>query len=220
MCAGAAHCLRQFFGLCPKGLLRKPPPHKKRKTLYKQNKTWYHLKKLINVTSDVFLKGEIKVNIGAYVEKNYNGLVVIARSVVRNGELAQDILHSVIVALMEKQDKLPQIEKPEYYIRKCIYHFMLNEKRKESKVSFLELNEATYLLDSKENEFERVELEFDLSNLLCAYPSEMINAFVAHYLDSVPLEKIFSELDLTVNALTLRFKRMRDKLAKQIGKII
>lgn len=115
------------------------------------------------------------MNIGAYVEKNYNGLVVIARSVVRNGELAQDILHSVIVALMEKQGRLPQIEKTECYIRKCIYHFMLGEKRKMSNVSLCELNEAMYPVEKHDTGFDRIELEFDLSSLLSTYSSEMIN---------------------------------------------
>lgn len=57
-----------------------------------------------------------------------------------------------------------------------------------------------------------------LEKCLVTYSPVLQNAFIKHYIDGYPLDTLAKGLEMTPNALSQQFKRMRKKIASQSPK--
>ncbi len=156
------------------------------------------------------------MNIIEYFERNYRQLLLYAVMMIKDVDKAQDILHSVAVVLLAKQDELADLKKPSAYVARCIYRATLNYLRKEARSEAYDpvvLAEICRHPDS-DVAYDYVEWVISIEAALEKFSPEMRRLFIEHYLDAVPIETIAARTGVTPNAITLRLRRMRNELAK------
>lgn len=151
-----------------------------------------------------------------YFVSNYRRLLKIALMMVKNVDIAQDVLHNVAVVILKKQGELDDVEHYGSYLALCIRRAALNYFRRAARTVATDpdtLSEILFHPDS-ESAYEYVEWIVALNQQLEGFAPEMRQAFTDHYLDDIPVESLAASLGITPNALSLRFKRMRMSLAE------
>ena len=162
-----------------------------------------------------------------YFEEHYDELIKIAVKITKNYEDAEDVMQNVAYILCTKKDDLNSIENCGGYIAVCIRRSSLNFLRKKA----YEYAADPVILDRRRelSEFEEslknapaydyCEWIMSLETHLTGYSKEMQKAFIAHYVDGVPIVQIAESMGITAKALSLRFIRMRRTL-KNSGRSI
>ena len=155
-----------------------------------------------------------------YYVHHYDELVLIAVRMTKNYEDAEDVMQSVALALCKREKELAHVENCGAYIAVCIRRAAINFFRHKTRETitdpyFVEIyQERADAREGKKNnpEYDYMEWVESLESHLESYSQEMRSAFIAHYVDDVPLDKIAAKLGLSVRALSGRFARMRKTL--------
>ncbi|MDO4564631.1 MAG: sigma-70 family RNA polymerase sigma factor [Clostridia bacterium] len=152
-----------------------------------------------------------------YYERNYQELLKLAVMTLKDFDAAQDVLHDVAVVILKKQDDLSDVRNCGAYLAQCIRRSALNYIRKHSRMIYQDPALMSELCEHSEveAEYDYVEWVALIEDYLQKYPVEMRKAFIAHYLDDVPVTAIAKMLDIHPKAVYRIFARMRDTLAKQ-----
>ena len=153
-----------------------------------------------------------------FIEENYTDL--LAFSVKLNGNWAdgEDVLQSVAAKICAKQNELGDILHCKSYLMTCIRNATFNlmrtkARQRVSEVDFEKLKEV--LPDSRpKRELEVVEWIESLEQHLSYYDEESRKAFIAYYVDQVPLEEVAASLGLTKRQMTKKFESMRNYLKR------
>ena len=153
-----------------------------------------------------------------FIEENYTDL--LAFSVKLNGNWAdgEDVLQSVAAKICAKQNELGDIAHCKSYLMTCIRNATFNlmrtkARQRVSEVDFEKLKEV--LPDSRpKRELEVVEWIESLEQHLSYYDEESRKAFIAYYVDQVPLEEVAASLGLTKRQMTKKFESMRNYLKR------
>ena len=124
------------------------------------------------------------------------------------------------MALCKREIELKHVENCGAFIAVCIRRAAISLFRRKAheRVTdpyFLESFQESAVIqevDKNSPEYDYLEWVESLESHLGAYPQEMRNAFIAHYVNNVPLSEIAAKLGLSVKALSGRFARMRKAL--------
>lgn len=154
-----------------------------------------------------------------YFSQNYDSLVktsvlICSRFTYNPSSIGEDILHDVAVVLCKKEQELADVKDYGAYIAVCIRRAAINYVKKHSRSVPVDMEHIVYELDKYESspEYDYFEWIVSLEKQLQRYDPKMRNAFIAHYVDDVPSNKLAVELGITEKALSLRFARMRKEL--------
>ncbi|MBQ6692114.1 MAG: sigma-70 family RNA polymerase sigma factor [Clostridia bacterium] len=152
-----------------------------------------------------------------YFEENYHMLLKLAVMMTKDVDLGQDVLHTVIARLLqlEKEGKLSELRNRSAYVATCIRRVTLNHFRSVGRADVEDPTVLTAICVHPEAQiaYEYVEWVVSLEKSLQKFSPEMRKAFIDHYLDDHPIEELSVQLNITANALSQRFKRMRTVLA-------
>ncbi len=154
-----------------------------------------------------------------YFTQHYDDLIVTAVRITRNVADAEDVMQNVAVALCKRDSEAESVGNCGAFIAVCIRRAAISMFRHRSHEQvtdpyFLEIYQER-AAESEANDrsgYAYAEWVSSLESHLGEYPEEMRNAFIAHYVDGVPLETLGEQLGLSVKALSGRFARMRKAL--------
>ena len=148
-----------------------------------------------------------------FIEENYKEL--LAFSVRLNGNWAdgEDVLQTVAAKICERQDELQNLAYCKSYLMTCIRNATFNRIRTKARqhmadADFEKLKEVLTDPRSK-REYELVEWVESLERHLQYYDEQSRKAFIAYYVDQIPLEEIAASLGFTKRQTTKRFESMR-----------
>ena len=153
-----------------------------------------------------------------FIEENYKDLLTFAIKLSGNWADGEDVLQTVAAKICAKQDDLKDLAYCKSYLMTCIRNATFNLKRTKARqrvsdVDFEKLKEV--LPDSRpKREFEVVEWIESLEQHLCYYDEESRKAFIAYYVDQMPLEEVAASLGLTKRQTTKKFENMRNYLKR------
>jgi RNA polymerase sigma factor (sigma-70 family) len=161
----------------------------------------------------------------AYFEQHYDELIRIAVKITKRYEDAEDVMQTVAYILCKKKDDLDGVENCGAYIAVCIRRASLNFLRKRSYEYVsdpitIDRHKELSMLDEEIKHspaYDYAEWVMSLEAHLKGYSKEMREAFIAHYIDGVPVIQLAESMGITAKALVLRFIRMRRTL-KSNGK--
>lgn len=148
-------------------------------------------------------------------EKIYDQLVIRALSIVRERELALDILQDVALMLVEKQESLSNVDYQEAFLHTCVRNRAIDVLRKNSRS--VPVNDAilAHFGVSNEGGITRVENEQWLRTYLKALPAPLSEAFLEHVLDGARIRDIAQALHIPANTLARQFRRIKRKIAHE-----
>ena len=157
-----------------------------------------------------------------YYIQHYDELVLATVSITKSYADAEDVLQSVALTLCKREMELAHVKNCEAFITVCIRRTAISLFRHKvhERVTdpyFLEVYQESAVMqevDKNSPEYDYLEWVESLESHLGSYSQEMRNAFIAHYVDNVPLIEIAAKLGLSVKALSGRFARMRNALKK------
>ena len=151
-----------------------------------------------------------------YFERDYPRLLKLAIILLKDVDAGREVLHNVAVALLTRQNDLTDVENPGAYLAQCVRKAALSYLREKARMLPHDPLALAQTYDSPQSNaaYDYAEWAISLDSYLQKYAPNMRSAFILHYLDDVPLEAIAKSLGITINALSLRFRRMRRALAK------
>ena len=155
-----------------------------------------------------------------YYVHHYDELILIAVRMTKSYEDAEDIMQSIAVVLCKKEKELEHVKNCGAFLAVCIRRAAINFFRHKIHETvtdpyYLEIyREKTDAQAEKKNspEYDYLEWVESLESHLGSYSPDMRNAFIAHYIDNVPLSEIAAKRGISVKALSGRFARMRKSL--------
>ena len=155
-----------------------------------------------------------------YYIQHYDELILTTVRITKNYEDAEDVMQSVALALCKREKELAHTDNCGAFIAVCIRRAAISLFRRKvhERVTdpyFLEIyqdSEVIQEVNKTSPEYDYLEWVESLESHLESYSQEMRSAFIAHYVDDVPLDKIAAKLGLSVKALSGRFARMRKTL--------
>lgn len=155
-----------------------------------------------------------------YCIQHYDELIITAVRMTKNYEDAEDIMQNVVLTLCKREQELENVENCGGFIAVCIRRAVISLFRHKSHEqvtdpyfleSFRESTETKGVNDC-ESAYEYMEWLASLESHLEGYYEEMKHAFIAHYVDGVPLNELGEKLGVSAKALSGRFARMRKTL--------
>ena len=155
-----------------------------------------------------------------YYIQHYEELILTTIRITKNYEDAEDVMQSVALALCKREKELAHVENCGAFVAVCIRRAAISLFRRKvhERVTdpyFLEIyqdSEFIQEVNKTSPEYDYLEWVESLESHLGSYSQEMRSAFIAHYVDNVPLNEIAAKLGLSVKALSGRFARMRKAL--------
>lgn len=149
--------------------------------------------------------------------EHYRDYLKLAVMITQNMDGAQDVLQNVALVLCQKADELAGIENPGGYLTVCVRRCALNHIKSAARAFPTDpILLANFQPDTGDQITKNyIEWTIVLEKHLAAYSEELRRAFVLHYLDGYSLEQVAGKVNLTSNALSQQFKRMRERIAKQ-----
>jgi RNA polymerase sigma factor (sigma-70 family) len=140
---------------------------------------------------------------------------------VRDLDAAQDVLQNLAVSFYAKRETLEDIGDPQAYFFICLRHAILNHIRDSARALPTDPEELKQMRGNPacRNAFDFIEWEDVIRRHAKGYPEEIIRAFIDHYMNDYPLEQLASDLNMTPNALSQQFRRMRQRIAKNSPKM-
>lgn len=151
-----------------------------------------------------------------FIEENYQSLLWFAVQMTGNWADGEDVLQTVAAKIFMKQDELKDIVHCKSYLMVCIRYATLNQRRTKARqrvadASYEKLKD-TFSDPAIKQEYELVEWIESLDYHLEFYDEASRKAFIAYYVDQVPLEEVAASLGLTKRQTTKKFESMRNYL--------
>lgn len=152
-----------------------------------------------------------------YFEEHYRDLLKLALMMMENLDDAYDVLQDVAAVVIKRKDELCDVEDPGAYLAVCIRRRALNIIRNSRKSTAMSPEDIRNLCADWEAqaEMEQSEWMLWLEKYLQKCDPETRRAFILHYVDDIPIEKVAEQMGMKANTLTQKFKRMRQALARQ-----
>ena len=155
-------------------------------------------------------------SIMSFIEENYQRLLRFAVRMTGNWADGEDVLQTVATKICQKQDELEDIAHCKSYLMVCIRNATLNQRRTKARQrvadeSYEKLKD-TFSDPTIKQEYELVEWIESLDHHLEYYDEASRKAFIAYYVDQVPLEEVAASLGLTKRQTTKKFESMRNYL--------
>ena len=153
-----------------------------------------------------------------FIEENYQTLLVFAIRMTGNWADGEDVLQTVATKICLKQDELKNIAHCKSYLMVCIRNAALNQRRTKARQrvadEIYEKLEDTFSDPEIKQEYELVEWIESLDHHLAYYDEASRKAFIAYYVDQVPLEEVAALLGLSKRQTTKKFESMRNYLKR------
>ena len=153
-----------------------------------------------------------------FIEENYEELLAFAVRLNGNWADGEDVLQTVAAKICLKQDDLKNIAYCKSYLMTCIRNatFNLNRTKARQRVADVDFEKLKEVLpDSRpKREYEVVEWIESLERHLSYYDEESRKAFIAYYVDQVPLEEVAASMGLSKRQATKKFESMRNYLKR------
>ena len=151
-----------------------------------------------------------------FIEENYQTLLWFAVRMAGNWADGEDVLQTVATKICLKQDELKDVAQCKSYLMVCIRNAAINQKRAKARQrvadeSYEKLKD-TFSDPAIKQEFELIEWIESLEHHLEYYDEASRKAFIAYYVDQVPLEEVAASLGLTKRQTTKKFESMRNYL--------
>jgi RNA polymerase sigma factor, sigma-70 family len=153
-----------------------------------------------------------------FIEENYQILLLFAVRMTGYWEDGEDVLQTVATKICQKQDELKGIARCKSYLMVCIRNTALNHRRARARQRVVDESyeklKDTFFDPSIKQEFELVEWVESLDRHLAYYDEQARRAFIAYYVDQVPLEEAAAMLGLNKRQTTKKFQSMRNYLKR------
>lgn len=152
-------------------------------------------------------------SIMGFIEENYEELLTFAVRMTGSWTDGEDVLQTVAATICARQDTLGDIAHSKSYLMICIRNaaFNLQRTKARQRMAGADFERLKNVLPDPESarEYELVEWIESLEHHLEYYDEKSRKAFIAYYVDQVPLEEIATSLGLTKRQMTKKFENMR-----------
>ena len=151
-----------------------------------------------------------------FIEENYQSLLWFAVRMTGNWADGEDVLQTVATKICLKQNEFKDIAHAKSYLMVCIRNAALNQQRTKARQrvadeSYEKLKD-TFSDPAIKREYELVEWIETLDRHLEYYDEQSRKAFIAYYVDQVPLEEVAASLGLTKRQTLKKLESMRNYL--------
>lgn len=153
----------------------------------------------------------------------YVRLCVYAESIVRDRDLAEDLVQGIFCMLWEKRDRVDVRESVKSYLYRSVYNSALNTiKHEKVKIAFLEFirkhekeedNEIERFFDSEDQNIVLKELNRAIETL----PDQCREIFLLSRFAGKKSAEIASELDLSVRTVEAQLYRAMKRLREELS---
>lgn len=161
------------------------------------------------------------ITLQEYLADHYGDLLKLSLMITRDFDLAREVLHRVIVRLLrtDQQGKLPQIHDYPAFLAACIRRTSISCYRERMKMIPTDraVIEAMRADLGNRQLFDFAEWMLTIEQRLLAYKPELQEAFLAYYLDGVPLKELAEQMEISTDALRHCFMRMRKQMKRLDG---
>ncbi len=151
-----------------------------------------------------------------FIEENYEALLTFAVRITGNWADGEDVLQTVAEKICSKQDTLEDPVNRKSYLMTCIRNSALNLYRANAKqrtvVLDYEIVDDVVPDENAERAFEMLEWVETLNQHLQRYDEPSRKAFIAYYIDQIPLDEAAAMLGLTKRQTIKKFGYMRKHL--------
>lgn len=151
-------------------------------------------------------------------ELEYKNLLIYARVVLGDSEIAQDVVQDTFHEAVRKADLLSNHPKPRAWLMEVLKHKIQHAKRERSNnakmLVALEVNyldDAVHLIDSK------LELNQVVSRMQQCLDGEDFYIFRRYFFDNASHLQIAEELNITVWSSRKRLERIRKEVRRQFS---
>lgn len=158
-----------------------------------------------------------------FIEENYKDLLAFAVRLNGNRADGEDVLQTVAMRICAKQDDLRDLAHSKAYLMVCIRNATFNLKRTRARqhkadADFEQLEGI--LSDPRQtHELALVDWIESLDQHLRGYDELSRKAFIAYYVDQIPLEDAAAMLGLSKRQTIKRFENMRTYLKRHHKRI-
>lgn len=153
----------------------------------------------------------------------YVRLCVYAESIVRDRDLAEDLVQGIFCMLWEKRDKVDVRESVKSYLYRSVYNSALNTiKHEKVKIAFLEfirkhenedVNDTERFFDSEDQSIVLKELNRAIETL----PDQCREIFLLSRFAGKKSAEIASELDLSIRTVEAQLYRAMKRLREELS---
>lgn len=150
--------------------------------------------------------------------QDYSLLRAIAYNIVKNKHDADDIMQTVMMKLIEKQDILDQIVSPHAFLRRCIRNEAVSLYRHKQIAAIPVGDDIVSISPSYDDPaFDRVEGLAYIKIYVKKHPEEIQEAFVSYVLDGYKIVDLAKELDMSPEKLERIFRKIRIDICRKPG---
>lgn len=149
---------------------------------------------------------------------DYATLRAIAYNIVKNKDDADDIMQSVMIKLVEKQNDLHLITSPRAFLRRCIRNEAVSLWRHKKIAAVPVGDDIIAIVPSHDDpNLERVENLAYIKIYLKKQPEEIQEAFISYVLDGYKIVDLARELGMPPERLERIFRKIRIEMCKKPG---
>ncbi|MDD6044856.1 MAG: sigma-70 family RNA polymerase sigma factor [Clostridia bacterium] len=156
-----------------------------------------------------------------FKEENRKELSLYAYMLMGNKDDALDLLSDLLIEIYENP-KMQYVLDPIPYFKTTLRNKAYNITKRNSRVvpyapDMLSVSEPK-LYNDAEQEYEDMRTRQEWRNrLLKSYSPEMVDAFLRCYLDGYSIKELAAALNMSENALSQQFRRMRKKMRHEFA---
>lgn len=145
-------------------------------------------------------------------------LRAIAYNIVRDKNDADDVMQSVMMKLVEKQNSLEQITSPHAFLRRCIRNEAVSLWRHKNIIAVPVGDDIIPLMSSyKDPNLEHVDNLAYIKVYVKKYPEEIQEAFISYVIDGYKIIDLARELNMSPEKLERIFRKIKIEIRKKPG---
>lgn len=151
-------------------------------------------------------------------KNDYATLRAIAYNILKNKDDADDIMQSVMIKLVEKQNDLHRVTSPRAFLRRCIRNEAVSLWRHKKIAAVPVGDDIISIVPTHDDpDLERVENLAYIKIYIKKQPEEIQEAFISYVLDGYKIVDLAQELGMPPQRLERIFRRVRVEMCKKPG---
>lgn len=148
-------------------------------------------------------------------KKNNRDLIKYALTFTGSLDDATDLVSDLLIKIYT-DERMKNVEEPMAYFRACIRNSAYNKIKRDKRLVLLPYEDFQALKDCipapQENSYEDHQTRQEIREMLAQYKVPLKEAFILFHLDGYSIKELAKWLNMSENALSQQFRRMRKKI--------
>lgn len=153
-------------------------------------------------------------------EKNNRDLIKYALTFTGSLDDATDLVSDLLIKIYT-DERMKNAEEPMAYFMACIRNLAYNKMKRDKRLLLLPYEDFQALNDGipapQETNYEDRQTRQEIREMLSQYKAQLKEAFILFHLDGYSIKELAKWLNMSENALSQQFRRMRKKIENQLN---